>query len=103
MFLAFVGCYPILSGCASSREATNWKVLQESNYGGEFSYDAGSMKHTSDSVITVWAANDSGKFLYELDCKNKKARILQGPGGPTDWFVIANNSGDELLYHAVCK
>jgi hypothetical protein len=83
----------------------NWKVLQPSTYGdtGTFSYDAASVKHTKSDTITVWVRSDAGKYFYEMDCKNKKARIIEGTGsGAPEWFNIAAGSADELVYKAVC-
>jgi hypothetical protein len=80
-----------------------WKVLQESTYGGTFSYDVVSVKHTERNTVTVWARADAARYLYEIDCKNKKARILQGAGpSAAEWFPVTGGSADELLFHAVC-
>jgi hypothetical protein len=90
---------PVLAG------QENWKVIQQSTYGdtGSFSYDAASVKHTDSGTITVWTRSDAGKYLYEIDCKNKKARIVEGVGsGAPEWFNIAAGSADELVYKAVC-
>jgi hypothetical protein len=39
--------------------------------------------------------------LYEIDCKNKKARLLEGAGTEgSSWFNIVG--GEELLYKDVC-
>jgi hypothetical protein len=84
-------------------EQANWKVLQQSTYGGTFSYDAASVKHTESGTITIWAKSDAGKYLYEIDCKKKRASILQGLGASaSEWFNITTGSGDELVYKAVC-
>ena len=83
-------------------ERADWKVLQQSTYGDTFSYDAASVKHTEGDTITVWARTQSGRYLYEIDCKNKKARILEGAGDTASgWFNISGG-GDELLHKAVC-
>lgn len=83
-------------------EKEDWKTLMQDYYGGSYYYDAGSVKHTKNNTITVWARTDTSKYLYEIDCKNKKARILQGfDSGASEWFAIAGGS-DELLYEAVC-
>ena len=93
-----------LSGFAcSTAEHTDWKVLQQASYGKSFSYDAGSLKSTSADTFTVWADSSGTKHHYELDCRNKKARILEGPAGTeSTWFGITGNSGDALLYNEVC-
>jgi hypothetical protein len=98
-------CLSVVLWCLGLAEAerADWKVLQKSSYGGTFSYDAASVKRTESDTITVWAQSDAGKYLYEIDCKNKKARILQGLGpSASEWFNIASGSGDELVYKAVC-
>lgn len=83
-------------------EGADWKVLREDNY-NKFSYDAASVKHTVSNTVTVWAQSDSARYLYEIDCKNRKARLLEGAGsGEPKWFVILNGSGDDLLFKTVC-
>jgi hypothetical protein len=83
-------------------ERADWRVLQESSYGDTFSYDAASVKHTEGNTITVWAGTQSSRYLYEIDCKNKKARLLEGAGASAaEWFTISGGE-DELLYKAVC-
>ena len=95
------GAFLLCSGPAEAERA-DWKVLQQSTYGDAFYYDAASVKHTDGNTITVWARTQSGKYLYEIDCKNKKARILEGAGAASsEWFNISGG-GDELLQKAVC-
>ncbi len=97
-----MGVVLLCLGWAEAEQA-NWKVLQKSSYGGTFSYDAASVKHTESGTITVWAQSDATKYLYEVDCKNNKARILQGLGSSaSEWLNITSGSGDELVYKAVC-
>ena len=82
-------------------ERADWKVLQESTYGDTWSYDAASVKNTETNTILVRAGTQSSKYLYEIDCKNKKARLLEGVGADKSvWFNIMG--ADELLYKAVC-
>lgn len=101
--LVFLALTLSCSGC-STAERTDWRVLQQSSYGKSFSYDAGSLKSTSAHTFTVWADTSGGKYHYELDCRNRKARILQGPGMTgSGWFGITDNSGDALLYNEVCQ
>src|ERR1700690_2662896 len=100
--LACLAVFFSWSGC-STTDKTGWRVLQQSTYGSSFSYDAGSLKRTSADTLTVWAEANGGKYQYELDCRNKKARILEGPGTTVSaWFGIVGNSGDALLYNEVC-
>ncbi len=77
-----------------------WKVLQQSTYGDTLSYDAASIKQTESKTITVRTRTQSSEYLYEIDCKNKKARLPDGTGG-SGWFNILGGE-DELLYKAVC-
>lgn len=68
--------------CLGSAEAgrAEWKVLQQSTYGDTLSYDAASVKHTESDTVTVRTRTQSGEYLYEIDCKNKKARLIEGAG-----------------------
>ncbi|MFI5295445.1 MAG: hypothetical protein ACHQ0Y_10520 [Thermodesulfovibrionales bacterium] len=97
-------CMGAFLWCLGSAEAgqADWKVLQQSTYGDTLSYDAASVKHTESNTITVWAKTQSSEYLYEIDCKNKKARFLEAAGAAgSEWFTITGG-GDELLYKAVC-
>ena len=79
----------------------DWRVLQQSSYGDTWSYDAASVKNTETNTLTVRTRTQASEYLYEIDCKNKKARLLEGPGAAgSGWFNIVG--GDELLYKAVC-
>jgi hypothetical protein len=89
----------------SKAELTGWKVLQEDSYGNKFSYDEKSVKHTSEDSVTVWARSNAAKYLYEINCKNRKARILQENDTSIpnpQWIDIVGHSGDELVYQTVC-
>lgn len=101
---AAIGCLIVFLflGSAVAGQA-DWKVLREDSYHNKFSYDAASVKHTASDTVTVWAQSDAAKYLYEIDCKNRKARLLEGVGSAeSKWFAIQNGSGDDLLYKAVC-
>lgn len=89
-------CCPGFAGA----ERADWKVLQQSTYGDTFSYDAASVKQTESKTITVRTRTQSAEYLYEIDCKNKKARLLEGTSG-SGWFNILGGE-DELIYKAVC-
>ena len=91
-----------LLGLASAEAGrADWKVLQESSYGDTFSYDAASVKHTESNTVTVRAKTQSSEYLYEIDCKNKKARLPEEAGAGSVWFNITGGE-DELLYKTVC-
>jgi len=97
-------CTFAFSWCLGTAEAgrADWKVLQQSTYGDTLSYDAASVKHTESNTVTVWARTQSSEYLYEIDCKNKKARLIEGAGAAgSGWFNITGGE-DELLYKAVC-
>jgi hypothetical protein len=93
------------TGCAAPErpEKAGWRVLQGSSYGGKFSYDPGSLKPASPGTVTLQAATESAQYLYELDCKNRKARILEKAESSSAWMDIAAGSAEELLYDAVCR
>lgn len=102
--IMYVICIGAFSWGLASAEAAgaDWKVLQQSTYGDTFSYDASSVKHTENNTLTVLTRTQSGQYLYEMDCKNKKARLLEGAGASQSvWFNITGGE-DELLYKAVC-
>lgn len=93
---AFLWCF----GSAGAEQA-DWKVLQQSTYGDTWSYDAASVKNTEGNTVLVRTRTQSSEYLYEIDCKNRKARLLEGAGAAgSAWFNIAG--ADELLYKAVC-
>lgn len=90
------------SGCATNESAA-WKTLQEDTYKNTFSYDTGSVEHTPANTVKVMASSNGAKYLYEIDCKAKKMRILSDRGvEPSQWLNIVGRSGDQLLYDAVC-
>ena len=90
------------SGCVTN-ESTAWKTLREDAYNNTFSYDPGSIEHTSANTVKVMASSNGAKYRYEIDCKAKKMRILTDHGmEPPQWVNIVGGSGDQLLYDAVC-
>ncbi len=87
----------------AAAEKADWKVLQEDSYHNTFSYDAASVKRSAESIVKVSAKSNGAEYLYEIDCKNKKARILKGAGpAATDWFPIVSGSSELLLSNALC-
>ena len=53
----------------------------------------------------VWVRSNAAKYLYEIDCKNGRVRILQEDNKSSSnpqWFDIGGHSGDELVYKSVC-
>jgi len=96
IFLVMLSC--------SKAELTGWKVLRQDTYGNTFSYDTESVKHTGDRV-TVWVRSNAAKYLYEIDCKDGRVRIIQEDEksySNSQWYDIRGLSGDELVYKAVC-
>ncbi|HWR59929.1 MAG TPA: hypothetical protein VN328_13665 [Thermodesulfovibrionales bacterium] len=93
----------LLSTISTGAEREDWKILQEDSYHNTFSYDTGSVERSAGNTITVSASSNGAKYLYEIDCRNKKARIIEKPGaaGP-DWFAISSGSGELLLYNTLC-
>jgi hypothetical protein len=88
-------------GC-STAERRDWKILQTDAYGNTFSYDASSLQHLSAGTVTVRAKSLSAEYLYEMDCANKRARLLQETGAAPQWFAVVSGSAEALLYRAVC-
>jgi hypothetical protein len=94
--------FMLSSGCTTA-DKSNWKVLQEDAYHNKFSYDTGSVERTSTQTIKVWASSSGARYLYEIDCRSKKMRILEDHGVDQNrWIDIMSNSGDQLLYNEVC-
>ena len=91
-----------LAGCASAHQS-KWTLLQESAYGDRFLYDPSSIEQTAAGTFLVWAGTDSVKYLYEIDGTGTKARILENAHIEPTWFNIKAQSGDELVYNAVCR
>jgi hypothetical protein len=101
--LAIVCFAAFLSGCATAGKS-DWKVLQEDAYHNRFSYDMKSVERTPAGTVKAWASSNGARYLYDIDCKNKKMRILEGHGAdPAQWFDVLSNSGDQLLYNEVCQ
>ncbi len=87
----------------ASAEKADWKILQEDSYHNTFSYNAASVKRSAENIVKVSAKSNGAEYLYELDCKNKRARILEGAGSAaTGWFAIVSGSGELLLFDALC-
>lgn len=100
--IVFLGVFSWSPGLAGA-EREGWKVLQEDSYHNTFSYDAASVKRSARDTITVSARSNGAEYLYEIDCKNKKARIIEKNGSTgSKWFAILNGSGELLLFNAVC-
>ncbi len=93
----------VLQYVGSAGAESGWKILQIDSYGNKFSYDAASVKKTADNKVRVSAKSDGAEYLYEIDCKSRKARILKGLGSPgAEWFPIVSGSGELLLYKVLC-
>lgn len=93
----------LCQGCATTEQG-GWIVLREDVYRNRFAYDASSVKRTAAGTVTVWAESTGAKYLYEIDCAKKKLRLLEGGASAREqWFDLVANSGDELLFDAVCK
>ncbi len=107
-YISFLGAAVLLLGVllyvgSASAEKSGWKILQIDSYGNKFSYDAASVKKTADNTVRVSAKSDGAEYLYEIDCKSRKARILKGLGSPgAEWFPIVSGSGELLLYKVLC-
>ena len=102
-FMATILCLSVFPFVLAEAEGADWKVLREDTYGNSFSYDAASVKKTETNTIMVWARSDGAKYLYEIDCKERKARLLEGTGSSgSQWFAVTAGSGDEMLFQAVC-
>ena len=100
---AIVCLAAFLPGCATT-DKSDWKILQEDAYHNRFSYDMKSVERTPAGTVKAWASSNGSKYLYDIDCKNKKMRILEGHGAdPAQWFDVLSNSGDQLLYDEVCR
>lgn len=101
---AFAGLSALIlcQGCATTEQG-GWTVLREDVYRNRFAYDASSVKRTAAGTVTVLAESTGAKYLYEIDCANRKLRLLEGSGSaPEQWFDLVANSGDQLLFDAVC-
>ena len=96
-------CMGVFLWCFGFAEAgqADWKVLQDSKYGDTWSYDAASVKNTESNTVMVRTKTQRTEYLYEIDCKNRKARIFEKAGDAgSAWFDI--KGADELLYKEVC-
>ncbi|RPI38469.1 MAG: hypothetical protein EHM54_00310 [Nitrospiraceae bacterium] len=95
----------LVSPPAESGDA-DWRLIRQSTYGDSTYYDAASVKHQGDQVVSVRAKFGIGEYLYEMRCGKKEARLIEEgkTGGPdAGWFPIVNGSDEELIYLEVCR
>lgn len=101
--MATILCLSVFAFGLAEAEGADWKVLRQDTYGNSFSYDTASVKKGETNTVKVWAKSDGAKYLYEIDCKGKKARLLEGTGSAgSEWFAVKGGSGDEMLFQEVC-
>ena len=90
---------------AESADA-DWRLIRQSTYGDSTYYDAASVKHQENQVVSVRAKFGIGEYRYEMRCGKKEARLIEDgkAGGPdAGWFPIVNGSDEELIYLEVCR
>jgi hypothetical protein len=135
-----VGIFSIIFGVLVSvygrASGADWKFYAKSEF-GSYSYDIENMSRPSDHLVRVWQKlilNDKGTMdlvgefgkeyekateaiiLREIDCMNKKSRILEltfcseegriikkESYNPLGWDSIVPDSVDDLLYFAICQ
>jgi hypothetical protein len=101
--LALAGSFVLLLTSCGTSDKNSWKVLREDAYHNQFSYDSSSIEHTPSHTIKVLVSSNGATYLYEIDCKTKKMRIIESSGGTdTRWLDILRDSGDQLVYDEVC-
>jgi hypothetical protein len=102
--ICVISCLSAFFGCAGQHAADSggWRVLQQNSYGDTFSYNTGSVKHTENGTTTVLAKASGAIYLYEIDCKNKKGRLIEGTSTTAPGWSDITSGTDELLYNAVC-
>jgi hypothetical protein len=94
-------CIILLSGCPTDDKAV-WKILQEDTYHNQFSYDTGSIEHTPSNTVKAMAKSNGAQYLYEIDCKAKKMRILTDQSVQASQWSVISGGGDKLLYNEIC-
>jgi hypothetical protein len=94
-------CLTLSSGCATDDKAV-WKTLQEDAYNNRFSYDTRSVERTPSNTVKVMANSNGAKYLYEIDCKAKKMRILADQSVQEPKWIVISGGGDQLIYNEVC-
>lgn len=113
----------------------DWKLYSETDFFLSY-YDKETINHISKNIISVWVKEvntekgitdmvnrfgeefkncDHIKKLYEVDCAEKRFRILSSAAyskaeemiissdSPSEWISIVSKSEGEALYKAVCK
>ncbi len=124
----------MISGNAEVRRA-DWKLYSETDFFISY-YDKETINHISNNIIRVWVKEvntekgiadmvkrfgeeykncDHIRKLYEVDCAEKRVRILSSgaysrEGGviisddsPSQWIFVAPSSEGEALHKTVCK
>ncbi|HMK55288.1 MAG TPA: hypothetical protein VK448_01470 [Dissulfurispiraceae bacterium] len=97
-----LGFIALASGCATG-DRSAWRTLQEDSYNNGFSYDAASIEQTSSNTVKVMANSNGAKYLYEIDCKAGKVRIIDRGAESSQWSDVATGSADKLLYDELCR
>ena len=90
----------------AARGDAGWRLIRQSTYGDSTYYDAASVKHQEGQVVSVRTRFGAGKYLYEMRCGKKEARLIEERkiGGPdAGWFPIVSGSDEELIYLEVCR
>lgn len=130
-------CIGIILSCNATVWGADWKLFAETD-SYECFYDAEDAAPSSSNIVDVWTkleykekgingiVKKFGKHyadlcysleLWEIDCGEKKERILSiteysaegkilyasSAGGRPTWKMIPRQSVDESLYKAVCK
>jgi len=82
--------------------AADWRLIRQSTYGDATYYDAASVKHLEDQVVSFRARLGAGEYQYEMRCEKREARLIE-EGKAGKWYPIANRSDEELIYQSVCQ
>ena len=113
----------------------NWKLYSETDFFSSY-YDRETVNRTSENIVRVWVKEvntekgmtdmvnrfgeefkncDHIKKLYEIDCTEKRIRILSSAAysrageviisddSPSKWISIMPKSEGEALHKTVCK
>jgi len=95
IMLVAISTFISMTGRTATHQSTG-TLLQESSHGGRFSYDPRSREQTAVNTFLVRAVTHSAKYLHEIACTAKKARILEDIPYRSDMVQYQGSIGQRI-------